>query len=786
MSGLEVAAVLACGLPLIAAIANGANGIVADRLYGPAWVSRVAVAGVFGAFAASAWVAVAMIRQAGPHEVVVYRWLTSGSFSVDFAFLIDELTIVMMLVVTAVSWLVTRFSVNYMHNEPGFSRYFTVMPLFVFAMLVLVMADNYLLLFLGWEGVGICSYLLVGFYRDRRGAAQAGTRAFIMNRIGDAELLLAMFLLVVHTGSVRFGDVFTAADSVSSGVLTGICILLLFGAVGKSAQLPLGTWLARAMEGPTPSSALIHAATMVTAGVYLIVRSSPLFDLAPNALLAVGLVGTVTALYGQLVGYVQTDIKGMLAASTTAQLGLMFLLCGLGLYTVAIFHLVAHAFYKCYLFLTAPSILHHLHGGNDPAAIRRPADTAPLVSHVVLATAVGLLALPLLGRGLADGGESLQDNLWALAALGVVAGFAVVFATFRMVRVVFHGSSVRRLIGPLLVIAALVVAGWAAGVLPGGIDGSWFYGLLDEVAGAGAALPAGNPLLAALFIAALALLAGSGVYAPRFLDRFREELPAGAVPPLARRLYWGALHRGLLDESYARAIGRPITALGQTLRRFDRRVLDRTASAGDRPARSSGAGAAWEARFSTVRRAHAAGFITLAEPPSRLDWLAPVAATASRAGGHSQGVRERMPDSAAVSAGAERRGTAITSGGVVERAEDAVARFTEWFERVVFQENRTHGASFLASAVARMVESIERIVFQSNLERVIGLLTTGIARMTEAVERVVFQSGVERGVHHAGTTVQRSLLTVENRLGHPLVIGGLLAVVLVVLVVGTR
>jgi len=830
VNGLDLAAIAACGLPLLAAVANGLNALAAGRFYGPAAVSRVAVAGVFGSFAASVWVAAAMTRQDGPHEIVVYRWIASGDLAVDFAFLVDELTVVMMLVVTAISWLVTRFSVNYLHTEPGFSRYFTIVPLFVFAMLVLVMADNYLLLFLGWEGVGVCSYLLVGFYRGRRAAAQAGTRAFIMNRIGDAELLLALFLLAVHTGSLQYGQVFAAADSLPSGALTAVCFLLLLGAIGKSAQLPLGTWLAQAMEGPTPSSALIHAATMVTAGVYLVVRSSPLFDQAPTALLAVGLVGALTALYGQLVGYVQTDIKGVLAASTTAQLGLMFVLAGLGLYTVAIFHLVAHAFYKSYLFLTAPSILHHLHGGADPAVIRRPAHAAPVLSHLVLATAVALLALPLLARGLSDGEQVLASNVWAVTALGLVSVFSVVFVTARMVAVGFAGhgaheddagshepgrggrAALRRLIAPLAVIVLLVAAGRVAGILPGGIEGTWFHGLLDEVAGVGAALPAGNPVMAGLFIGALALLAVSGIYGARFLDRFRDELPAGAAQPMARRLYWRALDRGLLDENYGRALVGPTVALGRTLRRFDRRVIDRATGASAPAGRPSGAGADWESRFATVRRAHDAGFVTLAEPPARLDWLPPVATPTGRAAAHPHGVGEHVRDvTTAISARAEHR--EVGNAGVVERAEttvarftegfervvfqgspergagfvtNAIARFTEGFERVVFQGSPERGAGFVTNAIARTVEAVERVVFQANLERVVSGLSSGIARFTEVVERAVFQSGIERGLHHAGTVTQRSLLTIESRLGQPLVMGGLLVVVLAVLVAGTR
>ncbi len=803
MIGLEVAVIAACALPLLAALTNGVNALGAGCLYGPPWVARVAVAGVGGSFAASVWAAVVMTTDGGPHEIMVYRWIASGDLAVDFGFLVDELTIVMMLVVTAISWLVAYFSVNYMHNEPGFARYFTVVPLFVFAMLVLVMADNYLLMFLGWEGVGVCSYLLIGFYHNRKQAAQAATRAFIMNRVGDAGLLLAMFLLVVHTGSLRFADVFAAAGSLSSGVVTGICLLLLWGAVGKSAQLPLGTWLARAMEGPTPSSALIHAATMVTAGVYLVVRSSPLFDVAPTALLAVGLVGAMTALYGQLVGYVQTDVKGLLAASTTAQLGVMFVFCGLGLYTVAIFHLVAHAFYKSYLFLTAPSILHHLHGGADPGVIRRPADTAPVLYRLVLATAIGSLMLPLLARAVVDDQQTLGRNAWPLAALAVVAGFSVVFGSARMVRVGFgnHQAGGQRadrrrgdrderlpagqLAGPMLVLVALLVAGWFAGILPGGIPGSWFYRLLEEVVAVGSAVPAGNPLVAGLFLGGLGLLAASGVFGPRFLDRFRDEMPADVIPPVARRLYWGALDRGLIDETYRRFFVSPTVALGLMLRRLDRRGIDRATSAVGSGGRAWGVGADWESRFESIRQAHDAGFVTLAEPPERLDWLPSLATPAGGPSTHPDATGERVWDTTSTSPRPGPHGR-LGGTGIVEGAQNTVARFAEQVERVVFQGSAERGVAFVASAVARMVEAVERVVFQVHLEQAAARLTSVIARFTEVVEHVVFQSGVDRGVFHLGTTVQRALLAFENRLGRPLVMTGLLLVVLVVLVGGTR
>jgi len=768
---LGAGAVAAVGLPLFAALANGANALTGGRFYRPSMMARVAVAGTFGALVASVVVAVAMVAEPGARQVVLYRWLTSGALSADFAFLLDPLSVVMMLVVTAISWLVTRFSVNYMHNEEGFARYFTVVPLFVFAMLILVMADNYLLMFLGWEGVGMCSYLLISFYRERPASARAGTRAFIMNRVGDADLLVAMFLFAVHAGSFRYGDVFSEVSSLPSGVVESLGFLLLFGAVGKSAQLPLGTWLARAMEGPTPSSALIHAATMVTAGVYLIVRSAPLYDEAPTALLAVGIIGAATVLYAQLVGYVQTDVKGMLAASTVAQLGMMFVFCGLGLYTVAIFHLVVHAFYKSYLFLTAPSILHHLHGGADPTAVRRPGDTAPALSTLVLATAAVLMALPLLARMIPDAPEELERNLWIVGAMGVVAVFAAVFSTYRMVKVTFTGhthgderqSASGRLLGPVAVVVALIAVGVAVGVLPGGLEGSWFHRLLGEAGGAASGVPAGNPVLAAVFAGTLALLLVSGVYGPRYLDRFRDEQPAGGAPPLARRLYWGGLNRGYLDEVYERTFVRSTIALGRSLARFDRRVIDRTPSATTADQRSVGrAGDSWQAQFDAVRRAHAAGAVTLAEPPARLDWLPATPPS---------GVRTRV--------GAGRGGQQIR---MLDRVSDA----TTAVERVMFEHQAKSGSSGLMDGIARLTGAVERVVFQGSLERGYSGLTHLIATFTEAIERLVFQSGVERTVARTTARSQRSLLAFENRLGRPWVSAVLVCLVLIALAVGSR
>ncbi len=831
MTEVDLAAVGVCALPLCAAVANGVNALTGERLYGHVAVARVGVGAVLAAFALSLYVAAMMVLRPGTREVTVYRFIASGDFSVDFGFLLDPLSVVMMLVVTGISALVTHFSVNYMHNELGFTRYFTVVPLFVFAMLVLVMADNYLVMFLGWEGVGVCSYLLIGFYRERPASAQAATKAFVMNRVGDAGLLVAMFLLVIHTGGLRYDEVLPQASSLPRGVVEAVGLLLLLGATGKSAQLPLGTWLARAMEGPTPSSALMHAATMVTAGVYLVVRSSPIYDAAPSALIVVGVVGAATALYGQLVGYAQTDVKGMLAASTTAQLGLMFLFCGLGLYAVAIFHLVAHAFYKTYLFLTAPSILHHLHGGADPTAVSRPADTARLLGTAALAVAAGLLAAPLVGRVLQPGRDGgLTGNLWVVLALGVIAIFAAVLSARRMTAVAFaghaghtgdegHGDApshpadqasrprTARLVAPLCVLAGLVALGFATEVLPGGLPGSWFQRLLDPSAVGSDAVPLGNPALATLFTAMIALLLLSGWFGPRYLDRFRAELPAETRPAGERRLYWAALNGGYLDEYYARAILAPTMALGRALESFDKAVLDRPF-----PPLAVPQPAGWETRFLAVRSAHAAGATALAEPPERLDWLT---------GGPADGVpvAQDQPAGAVPRTAAGRRASAWSErssdrGGMVgvlansvprlaERIErsffqrgegqgviaavaNAFARLAERIERVFFQRGEGQGViAAVASAFARLVERIERVFFQS-LDTGVAKMTGIIAGITDAVEGAVFQRGVERGVSSAAAGAQRALLAVERRLGQPPVIASILALALAALIVGTR
>jgi NADH-quinone oxidoreductase subunit L len=317
-----------------------------------------------------AWLWATMKAAGAPDviEVVGQPWIAVTGLHIDFAFTVDHLTLIMLGVVTGVGFLIHLYSAGYMAHEDGYWRFFAYLNLFMFFMSILVLSSSFLLLFVGWEGVGLASYLLIGFYFRKDSAANAGKKAFIVNRIGDFGFLLAMFLIVQHFGSLDFSHVFSAISANPDwhgGVLTAIALLLVLGAAGKSAQIPLYVWLPDAMEGPTPVSALIHAATMVTAGIYMVARCHVLFDRSPYALGVVAIIGAATAIFAACIGMVQHDIKRVLAYSTVSQLGYMFLACGVGAYTAGIFHLLTHAFFKALLFLAAGSVIHALSGEQD-------------------------------------------------------------------------------------------------------------------------------------------------------------------------------------------------------------------------------------------------------------------------------------------------------------------------------------------------------------------------------------------------------------------------------------
>ena len=356
-------------LPLLGAAANG--------LFGRAWPRRATNAVALGTTGLAALATAELAREfayLGPEQIPwtrsYFTWIMAGNFRADYSLQVDSLTLVMLGVVTGVGWLIHLYSTGYMADDAGYRRFFTYLNLFMFFMLTLVLAANFVLLFVGWEGVGLSSYLLIGFWFLKKTATDAGNKAFWVNRVGDFGFLVGLFVLFRQFGSLDFSSVFSGAaalpvESAGIGVLTTAALLLLAGATGKSAQIPLYVWLPDAMEGPTPVSALIHAATMVAAGVYVVARSNVIFLHAPIAMFAVAVIGCVTALLAATIALVQTDIKKVLAYSTISQLGYMFLACGVGAFSAGIFHLMTHAFFKALLFLGAGSVIHAMGGEQD-------------------------------------------------------------------------------------------------------------------------------------------------------------------------------------------------------------------------------------------------------------------------------------------------------------------------------------------------------------------------------------------------------------------------------------
>jgi NADH-quinone oxidoreductase subunit L len=359
-------------IPILPLLGAAINGLVGRRLPHRA-VTAIALSSTAASLGMALWVATqffALPLTALTHIEEYAAWIRAGDFSAGFGLYLDQLSLLMTLIVTGVGFLIHVYSVGYMAQEGGYYRFFAYLNLFMFFMLTLVLANNYLLMFVGWEGVGLASYLLIGFFFRRDSAANAGKKAFIVNRVGDFGFLIGLFLLIQHFNSLNYTDVFTAAsrlpvETAGAGVMTAVALLLLVGAAGKSAQLPLYLWLPDAMEGPTPVSALIHAATMVTAGVYMIARSHVIFDRAPIALMVVATVGCATALFAATIAVVQHDIKRVLAYSTISQLGYMVMACGVAAYSAAMFHLLTHAFFKALLFLAAGSVIHALGGEQD-------------------------------------------------------------------------------------------------------------------------------------------------------------------------------------------------------------------------------------------------------------------------------------------------------------------------------------------------------------------------------------------------------------------------------------
>ncbi|HTI59602.1 NADH-quinone oxidoreductase subunit L [Mucilaginibacter sp.] len=419
------------------------------------------------------------INKGGSIEVNLFNWFDLGAFKVSFSFLVDRLSVLMMLIITGVGFLIHLYSVGYMHHDKGFGKFFSYLNLFVFFMLLLVMGSNYLVMFIGWEGVGLCSYLLIGFWYTNPAYADAAKKAFIMNRIGDLGFIIGIFILINYFGSAAYADIFPKATTTQGVPFTLITILLFVGAVGKSAQLPLFTWLPDAMAGPTPVSALIHAATMVTAGVYMVVRSNILFTMAPITMEIIAIVGLATATFAALTAVSQTDIKKVLAYSTVSQLGYMFLGLGVGAYTGAFFHVLTHAFFKALLFLGAGSVIHAM---SDEQDMRQMGGLKGKLKITFVTMLIGTIAIsgipPFAGFFSKDEilGQVYLHNK-GMYVIGVITAMFTSFYMFRMLYLTFYGKfrgtpeqehhvheSPPTMTIPLIVLAILSIVGGFIGI----------------------------------------------------------------------------------------------------------------------------------------------------------------------------------------------------------------------------------------------------------------------------------------------------------------------------------
>lgn len=476
-------------IPVFPALGFAINGLLGNRLP-KSIVSVVGCLSVFLSFLLSAAIFVEFLKLSPESRIFeknIFDWIVSGEFSVKVGFMIDPLSIVMCLVVTGVGFLIHVYSVGYMHDDPGYFRYFTYLNLFVFMMLILVTGNNVLLMFVGWEGVGLCSYLLIGFWYEKDSASNAGKKAFIVNRIGDYGFLLGIFLLFVSLGkegvwTLNFRELEESVWLLDPSLVALITLLFFVGATGKSAQIPLYVWLPDAMEGPTPVSALIHAATMVTAGVYMIARLNFLYSMAPETMFIVALIGALTAMFAASIGFAQYDIKRVLAYSTISQLGYMFVGVGVGAYAAGIFHLMTHAFFKALLFLGAGSVMHALSGELDMRRMGGLKRYMPVTHKTFLVACLAIAGIP----GF-SGFFSKDEILWKaftspvggifIYVIALITAFMTAFYMFRLLFNTFYGSermdehvkhhvheSPKIMTIPLVILAILSVVGGYVGI----------------------------------------------------------------------------------------------------------------------------------------------------------------------------------------------------------------------------------------------------------------------------------------------------------------------------------
>jgi len=584
-------------IPVLPLIGAAINGVFGKHLSKTA-IAVIASGAVGLSFLISARAFFAMLSVS---ELPIIRdyftWIQSGRFQANFGFMLDHLSGLMILIVTGVGFLIHVYSAGYMAHEEGYYRYFAYLNLFVFFMLTLVLANNYLLMFVGWEGVGLCSYLLIGFWFTRKSAADAGKKAFVVNRVGDFGFVLAIIFIFWTFDRIDFAGVFGRLADGSAfpveqlgnvGVLTVIGLLLFVGAAGKSAQFPLYVWLPDAMEGPTPVSALIHAATMVTAGVYMVARSAAIYNHAPGALLVIAVVGAFTAIFAASIGLVQTDIKKVLAYSTVSQLGYMFLACGAGAYAAGVFHLMTHAFFKALLFLGAGSVIHGMGGLQDIRKMGGLRHQMPWTYRTFLVGTVAIAGIPPLAGFFSK--DAVLWGVWNYATygkilwtVGVIAAAFTSFYMFRLLILTFYGSprythhdvhhvheSPKSMLIPLVVLAILsIVAGWV-GIPPVLGGGNQIEHFLSAEAHETASESAGHSTEELLLMAVSTGAALGGLFLAYLFYVARPSLPA-VLATKAHSMYSIVLNKYYVDELYDAVIVWPVV---RTSREFLWKFVD--------------------------------------------------------------------------------------------------------------------------------------------------------------------------------------------------------------------
>ncbi len=541
----------------------------------------------------------AFIDVAGGHHSTfrLYTWLSSGTLDIHIGLTVDRLTSVMLLLVTTISALVHVYTIGYMHGDPGYARFFSYIALFTFSMLMLVLADNFLQLFVFWEAVGLCSYLLIGHWYERASACAAATKAFIVNRVGDFGFLLGLLLVWNTFGSLDYADVFTKAPDIAAStmnllgtfggnweisILSAICLLLFTGAIGKSAQVPLHVWLPDAMEGPTPISALIHAATMVTAGVFMVARLAPLYNLSPTAMAVVAIVGGLTMVLGATIALTQTDIKRVVAYSTMSQLGYMMMACGVGAYTAGMYHLLTHGAFKALLFLGCGSVIIALHHEQDMRKMGGLKEKLPVTYWTFLIGSLALAGFPLTAGFFSK--DDLLVSAWSsgtlgqvLTLFGLLTALMTAFYSFRLVFVTFWGPShvdhhhaahvhepSKTMTIPLIILAALSIVSGYVGIPE-------FLDPMFASEGGEGGHHGGGAIVIMLLATTMGLLGIAGAYYVYVLNPSLPDLWAQRW----QKAYQLSLNKWYVDEAYDESIVRPtFTAANEMWKHVDVAVID--------------------------------------------------------------------------------------------------------------------------------------------------------------------------------------------------------------------